>query len=282
MKKRISIILAVTLLFCMTACVNTQSSTSSEESLLSGQATLSETETISSETDNHDTVTSINNSSIADTNNTTTSPSVSPLPSQTSSVNNPYISYGGKTGSELVYINPAPKTFQSNNELVQFLKSIDLRENGFHAIADNNIYLTPRTVNSPKSNAAKKDCEYVYISTAKGGKDRLQWFFSDNRISENINYNIIWYTDKEYQNNSIKTPQDLITHIRNVLFRGEDIPAEIIERENGFWILVGGDCVYQMYDGKYLVSISNSLDYGDRDELLLLAQDIVFDKHTLK
>ena len=115
---------------------------------------------------------------------------------------------------EKVFNSPGGKEKYWEQVILDVCKNnykIYLRENGFHAIADNNIYLTPRIVNSPKSNAAKKDCEYVYISTAKGGKDRLQWFFSDNRISELLysNFMITSRTliNENYIIKSIKLPK---------------------------------------------------------------------------
>jgi len=37
-----------------------------------------------------------------------------------------------------------------------------------------------------------------------------------------------------------------------------------------------------MYDNKYVIGITNFIDKGNTDELILLAEDIEFEEHPLK
>ena len=114
------------------------------------------------------------------------------------------------TGSEATSSTPpicmlyAPKMFKTNEELFDYLNTVDLREKEFDIIADEGICLIPRLVDQPKSTTGKRNCNKTKISTAKGGGYMLRWTFYDNK--EHI-YTIDWETSKKFYSQSIKNVQ---------------------------------------------------------------------------
>ena len=63
------------------------------------------------------------------------------------------------------------------------------------------------------------------------------------------------------------------------IFNDEDVTY--ITEENQFFVLISTK-IYWLYEGKYVIFADISFDRTSVDELILLAKDIVFDKHKLR
>ena len=197
------------------------------------------------------------------------------------------------TGSEATSSTPpicilyGPNMFKTNEELFDYLKTVDLREKKFDIIADEGICLIPRLVDQPKSKAGNTDYNDVLISTERGGGEYLGWRYIDAQKTvhgdvENSKtvYNVGWRTAKEFYNKPIRTGEDLKAAITSHYDKMDFDVLKVINKEDKFYVLANAS-LYFLYDGKYVVSVSISVDTSV-DELILLAEDIVFDKHKLR
>ncbi len=187
---------------------------------------------------------------------------------------NPYVSQNER--GETVYISYAEKFFNTNDEIPEYLKTIDLRQKGFDVIANERIYITPHIINLPKSRAGKTEIINTEISTAEGGGNLLRWscFGKDNKYL----FSITWHTSAKLTSKPINNARELDALIKS--YSGNDITT-IITHENKYYVLLGS-VLYWMYDNKYVIGITNFIDKGNTDELILLAEDIEFEEHTLK
>lgn len=251
--KQLTSILAVFLLLLLFTCCNSTEQNSGSETSLGLYNSISNSElTVTSE---YKAVIS-GNSSVS------------------SVAKNPYVSQNER--GETVYISYAEKFFNTNDEIPEYLKTIDLRQKGFDVIANERIYITPHIINLPKSRAGKTEIINTEISTAEGGGNLLRWscFGKDNKYL----YSITWHTSAKLTSKPINNARELDALIKS--YSGNDITT-IITHENKYYVLLGS-VLYWMYDNKYVIGVSNFIDKGNTDELILLAEDIEFEEHTLK
>ena len=170
--------------------------------------------------------------------------------------------------------------FGTVEEYEQYLHTADLSSTQMDMMTRDKVYYLPTLVNNPKSRAAKQT-KSIRVSSSPARS--IIFFYLQDTQGQSVGRIASYVTERLISKKSL-TPNEFLQFIKDNLNNGYPVEhAELLQTEGRTYVKVGTvmeDLLWLTEDG-YLVSVRSKNDSSDMKDALLLAEDVVFHKHSL-
>ena len=170
--------------------------------------------------------------------------------------------------------------FGTVEEYEQYLRTADLSSTQMDMMTQDKVYYLPTLVNNPKSHAAKQTKS---IDVSSNSIQSAVYFSLQDAQGQSVGSITSYVTERLISKKSL-TPNEFLQFIKDNLNNGYPVEhAELLQTEGRTYVKVGTvmeDLLWLTEDG-YLVGVGIYNKDSDIKDTLLLAEDVVFHKHSL-
>ena len=170
-------------------------------------------------------------------------------------------------------------TFDSQEAFADYIKTNSLNNLDLDMMTKDNLYYL-LSFHHPAKSVAGQNVDSMIITLSY--RSVVFHLYDEHKTYLG---NVSYEASEELSHKEPMTGEEFLRHIKDNLWSpGVEIPAELRYYESKAYVLVEGGRIYWMTEDGYLagVGLNSRTNYENPDEIFLLAQDVVFEKHTLK